>query len=76
MSTDDITSNMGNILEESQIKMELIRDYLHRFKISDPRLVSPIMDIDRCLSVMDHLMGHEHDDHDYGHNHMPDGEEA
>ena len=71
MVTEDVASNIEIVLEESQVKMSLIRDYLYRFAISDPRLVAPIMDVDRCLSTLDHLMGHDHN-HDHRHDHMPE----
>ncbi len=44
---------------ECQTKLELINDYLERFKITDARLRAPIFDVERCVGIITHLM------HDY-----------
>ncbi len=44
---------------ECQTKLELINDYLERFKITDARLRAPVFDIERCVRIITHLM------HDY-----------
>ena len=55
--------NHMNILRDSigecKTKMELVNDYLNRFKISDIRLVAPLLDVERCLNVVLHILSHD-----------------
>ena len=48
---------LHNSITECQVKLSLIDDYLERFQIEDVRLLAPIRDIQRCVSVMHHTMG-------------------
>ena len=47
-----LAENIG----ECDTKLELVNDYLQRFKITDPLLTSPIMDIERCISFLKHFV--------------------
>lgn len=44
---------------ECQTKLELINDYLERFKITDARLRAPIFDVERSVVIITNLI------HDY-----------
>ena len=50
-SRDVIQEQLNNSINECQIKLSLIDDYLERFQIEDARLVAPIKDIERCQST-------------------------
>ncbi len=56
MEHGDIDEILHGAVAECNAKMELITDYLERFKIKDNRLVAPIHDIERCIEVMHHVM--------------------
>jgi len=59
MEPKDLQKILASTVAECFAKMEIITDYIERFKISDNRLVAPIHDIERCISVMNHIMEHE-----------------
>ena len=56
-SRDVIQEQLNNSINECQVKLSLIDDYLERFQIEDARLVAPIKDIERCVAMMHHTMG-------------------
>jgi mRNA-degrading endonuclease RelE of RelBE toxin-antitoxin system len=62
--SEDMQDMLENTVNECQVKMELINDYLGRFKISDTRILAPIHDIERCVSVLSHIL-HRHDEGDH-----------
>ena len=66
MERKDLDDILHSTVAECHAKMELITDYLERFKIVDNRLVAPIHDIERCIDVMHHMM-HEHGKGDESH---------
>jgi len=43
-------------VNECDIKLSLVTDYLERFKIQDMRLVAPIKDLERCVQMMQHAL--------------------
>ena len=59
MDHEDLDKVLQSTVAECCIKLELITDYIERFKISDNRLVAPIHDIERCVDVMTHIMEHK-----------------
>jgi len=59
MDHQDIDEILHSAVSECHVKLEIITDYLERFKISDNRLVAPIHDIERCVDMMHHLMHHD-----------------
>ena len=59
MDPKDVDEILHGAVAECNAKLELITDYLERFKISDNRLVAPIHDIERCVDMMTHLMHHK-----------------
>ena len=56
MNNPDDAEAFERTVSECQAKMELIDDYLERFKIKDMRIVAPIRDIERYVMVMAHLL--------------------
>jgi len=46
-------------IHECEAKIELVHDYIERFKIKDIRIVAPILDIDRCIHFMAIIVDHE-----------------
>lgn len=59
MEHKDIEEILHSAVDECHAKLEIVNDYLERFKISDNRLVAPIHDIERCVDMMYHVMHHE-----------------
>jgi len=60
MNSDEFHKILEMNVAECQTKFELINDYLERFKINDARLTAPIFDIERCVSIMIHLINDDH----------------
>lgn len=58
MDNSHLDEILQNNVCECHVKMELINDYLNRFKISDNRLTAPIHDIERCIDTMIHIIQH------------------
>ena len=59
MNSDDVNMIIDSSVCECQIKLELLNDYLERFRIRDARITAPIKDIERCVDVMVHVL-HDH----------------
>jgi len=59
MNNDEFHRILEMNVAECQTKLELINDYLERFRITDTRLRAPIFDVERCVGIITHLM------HDY-----------
>ena len=66
MDHKDVDEILHSAVSECNAKLEIITDYLARFKISDNRLVAPIHDIERCVDMMHHVM-HPEDHGDENH---------
>ena len=60
MNPEDVEKALESSVGECQTKLELVNDYLQRFKIKDSRILAPIYDIERCIHMMMHLL---HDNH-------------
>ena len=52
-------SILARQIDECEAKMELVQDYIERFKIKDIRIVAPILDIERCITFMAIIIDHE-----------------
>ena len=62
MNSDELKNVLLSNIGECQTKLELINDYLERFQIRDSRITAPVFDIDRCISMMVHIIDHENSD--------------
>ena len=58
MNPGDIDEAIESNVGECQAKLDLVNDYLERFKIMDNRILSPIKDIERCIHIMVLLLQH------------------
>jgi len=59
MSSDEQMKTILLVVGEVAAKMILIQDYIERFKISDVRLLAPLQDVDRCVSVLCHILNYK-----------------
>ena len=65
MNPEDFENALESSVGECQTKLELVNDYLERFKIKDSRLRAPIYDIERCIALMVHLLHHHSGDNEF-----------
>ena len=56
MERKEVDKIVRSAVDECNAKLDIINDYLDRFKISDNRLVAPIHDIERCIETMHHIL--------------------
>ena len=54
MGSEEVDEVVRSAVDERNAKLDIINNYLDRFKISDNRLVAPIHDIERCVETMHH----------------------
>lgn len=59
MNPEDIDQAIESSVGECHAKLQLVHDYLDRFQIKDNRILAPIMDIERCIHILLHLL-HDH----------------
>jgi len=59
MNSDEELKTIMSVVAEATAKMILIQDYVDRFKISDIRILAPIQDVERCVTVLDHILNHK-----------------
>jgi hypothetical protein len=60
MNTDKIHTIMG-CLDEANVKLSLIDDYLKRFQVRDMRIHAPLLDVHRVLGAILMVVEQEHD---------------